>query len=264
MHAGYLTWTALAAAGAVASLRRLLAPVVLAAPAVLMAIVGGQTSLVMAALLFSGATLRHRPLLAGAMFGIAACIKPQVVVLVPLVLLAAGQWRMLAGAAATGLLLCLAATLAYGPAVWSDWLGSLPAFLAANDGVWSGRYLALPGLWKVAALAAGVLASLYAGRRGRIELGTFIAVAAALLGSLHAMDYDAAILAPFAVSAALGWGWWGLLYLPPLLWPPTTWCVLVLGALAILKLSRREVSGSPDGGQAGDPEPSSPPAAQPR
>ena len=264
LQAGYLSWTALAAAGAVASLRRLWAPVMLAAPAALMAIVGGQTSLVMAALLFGGATLRHRPLLAGAMFGIAACIKPQVVVLVPLVLVAAGQWRMLVGAAATGLLLCLAATLAYGPAVWSDWLGSLPAFLAANDGVWSGRYLALPGLWKVAALAAGIVASAYAGRRGRLELGIFIAVAAALLGSLHAMDYDAAILAPFAVSAALGWRWWGLLYLPPLLCPPTTWCVLVLGALAIVMLARRGVAGSPDGGKARRREPSDPQVAQPR
>ena len=239
MQVGYLTWTALAAAGVVASLRRLWAPVVLAAPAALMAIVGGQTSLVMAALLFGGATLRHRPLLAGAMFGVAACIKPQVVVLVPLVLLAAGQWRMLVGAAASGLLLCLAATLVYGPAVWSDWLGSLPAFLAANDGVWSGRYLALPGLWKIAALAAGVVASAYAGRRGRIELGIFIAVAAALLGSLHAMDYDAAILAPFAVSAAFSNRWFGLAYAGALAFPPNALTVLAMLAFATWSLLQR-------------------------
>jgi hypothetical protein len=230
--AAYLGWTALCAAAAVASLRRLSAPLVLATPAMFMAIVGGQTSLVMAALLFTGATLRHRPLLAGALLGVAACIKPQVVVLVPLVLLAAGQWRSLAGAAAAGLSLCLAATLCYGVGVWSDWLGFLPTFLAANDHAFAARYLALPGLWKAAALGAGVLASAYAGRRGRIELGVFVAVAAALLGSLHAMDYDAAILAPFAMSAAVSNRWFGLPFAAALAFPPSAMSVLALMVLA--------------------------------
>ena len=145
-------------------MRRLWAPLLLAVPAVLMAVISGQTSLLMGALLFTGATLGNRPLLAGAIFGVAACIKPQVMVLLPLVILFAGQWRILASAAATGLVLCLAATLLYGAQIWADWLLSLPGWRHANDGiwaeryawagrfVWAGRYLALPGLWKIAAL----------------------------------------------------------------------------------------------------------------
>lgn len=236
MQAGYLSWVALSTAGLVASMRRLSAPLLLATPAVFMAEVGGQTSLIMGALVFLGATLRQRPLLAGALFGVAACIKPQAVVLLPLVLLAAGQWRMLMGAAASGLSLSLAATLVYGPGVWSDWLGSLPAFLAANDKAWTGRYLALPGLWKFAALAAGAAAAAYAGRRGQLELGTFIAVAAAMLSSLHTMDYDAAILAPFAVSAALSNRWSGIFYAAGIAFPPSAPTVLALAGFATWSL----------------------------
>ena len=237
LSAGYLGWIALSASSLVASLRRLAAPVVLAVPAVFMAGIVGQTSLFMGALLFAGATLPKRPVLAGVLFGVAACIKPQVLVLVPLVLLAAGQWRTLASAAASGLILCLAASLVYGPGAWLDWLTSLPAFLQINDARFTGRYLALPGLWKIGALLVGAAACWLAGRSGQIERGVFIAIAAALLGSLHAMDYDAAILAPFAVSAALSLRWPAFAYAAALIVLPSVWTVLAMGALATLDLS---------------------------
>lgn len=232
MTVGYLAWVALSAAGLVASMRRLSAPLTLAVPAVLMGVVGGQTCLMMGALLFAGATFSSRPVLAGALLGVAACIKPQVVVLLPFVLLAARQWRMIGGAVGAGLLLSLAATLAYGPGVWLDWLGSLPRFLEANDATWSGRYLSLPGLWKIVALAAGAATAAYAAWRGQLERGVFVAVAAALLGSLHAMDYDAAVLAPFAVSAALANRWLTLPYVAALAFPPSPWTILAMAALA--------------------------------
>jgi glycosyl transferase family 87 len=232
LKSGYLAWVALSAAGLMASMRRLSAPVTLAVPAVLMVLVGGQTSLAMGALLFAGATLAGRPALAGVLFGVAACIKPQVIVLLPLVLLAAGQWRMIAGAVAAGLLLCLAATLLYGLDIWADWLRSLPGFLKANDSAWTGRYLALPGLWKIGALVGGAALAIAAARRGQLELAIFIATATALLSSLHAMDYDAAILAPFAVSAALRNRWLAICYVPALALPPSPWTVLAMTAVA--------------------------------
>jgi len=236
MTVGYLAWVALSAAALVASTRRLSGPLTLAVPAVLMGVVGGQTCLIMGALLFAGATFRNRPALAGALLGVAACIKPQVVVLLPLVLLAGREWRMIAGAVGAGLLLCVAATLAYGPGVWLDWLGSLPSFLKANDNVFSDRYLALPALWKVAALAGGAAAAAWAGWRGHLERGVFIAIAAALLGSLHAMDYDAAILAPFAISAAFANRSLALPYVAALALPPSPWTVLAMAGLATLSL----------------------------
>ncbi|WP_372786895.1 glycosyltransferase family 87 protein [Phenylobacterium sp.] len=231
---GYVAWCGLSAAAIVASLRRLLAPAVMVFPIVLLSEVNGQTSLIMGACLFAAATLERRPILAGALLGLAACIKPQVVVLAPLVFLAAGQWRVLASAMVTGLVLCLAATLVYGVGAWTDWLASLPGFLQVNDAAWTRRYLSLPGAWKIVALAAGAAAAWWAGRRGRVELGVFIAIAAALLGSLHAMDYDEAIFAPFVLSAALARRWWGLPYAGALLLPASPWSVLALAVLAIV------------------------------
>jgi hypothetical protein len=231
---GYALWCGLSAAAIVASLRRLLAPAVLMFPIVLMSEINGQTSLIMGACLFAAASLERRPILAGTLLGLAACIKPQVVVLAPLVLLAAGQWRVLASAAVTGLALCAASTLAYGVGIWADWLGSLPDFLRVNDAAWAQRYLALPGAWKVVALAVGAIMAWWAGRRGRVELGVFIGIAAAFLGSLHAMDYDVATLAPFAISAALVRRWWGLPYIGGLLLTASPWSVLVLGVLAMV------------------------------
>jgi hypothetical protein len=229
---GYYGWLGLSAAGLMASLRRFSAPLALIAPSVLMAEIAGQTSLAMAALLFAAATTRDRAWLVGLLLGLALCIKPQVAVLVPLVLLAAGQWRALAGAAATVALMSLAATAVYGLHIWSDWLQSLPGFLAANDGHWTGRYLALPGPWKLAALAGGALAAIHAGRQGRVELGVFIAVAAAFLGSLHAMDYDGAVLAPFAVSQAFSNRWSVAPYLVAAAFPPNVLTTLALALLA--------------------------------
>ena len=72
----------------------------------------------------------------------------------------------------------------------------------------------------------------------------FIAVAAALLGSLHAMDYDGAVLAPFAVSAAFSNRWFGLAYAAAIAIPPSVLTVLapnepakrVVGAAAVAGL----------------------------
>jgi Glycosyltransferase family 87 len=233
---GYVAWCALSAAAVVVSQRRLLAPAVLLVPTVLLSEVNGQTSLIMGACLCAASSLHRRPILAGALLGLAACIKPQVVILAPLVFLAAGRWRVLASAATAGLVLCLAATLVYGVGAWTDWLASLPEFLRVNDSDWAKRYLALPGAWKIVALVAGAAAAWWAGRRGRVELGVLIAAAAALLGSLHAMDYDAAILAPLALVAALSRRWWGLPYAGALLLPASPWSVLMLGVLAIIDM----------------------------
>ncbi len=231
---GYFAWVAFSAAAIVLSLRRLIAPIVLLVPIVFLAEINGQTSLIMGACLFGAATLSRRPMIAGALLGLAVCIKPQVVVVLPLAFLAAGLWRVMISAALTALLVCLVATLAYGVGAWTDWLGSLPTWLHVNDATWAHRYLALPGAWKIVALVMGAGAVWWAARRGRLELGVLIGVAAALLGSLHAMEYDLAILAPFAISAGLARRWWGLPYGAALLAPASPWVVLALALMAVV------------------------------
>ena len=62
---------------------------VFAMPQVVLAIVLGQTTLWIGALLIWGVwLLRERPLLAGLLFGIAAAVKPQFAILIPVALLA--------------------------------------------------------------------------------------------------------------------------------------------------------------------------------
>ena len=231
LPAANFVWITVSATAIVACGRRLWAPLILASPAVFMAGMIGQTSLIMGALVFAATTLRRRPILSGVCLAIAACIKPQIVVLIPIALAAAGQWRMLASTAATGLLLCALSALAYGPQLWLDWLLSLPGFLRFNDLKFTGRYIAVPGNWRVVVLVAGGCVAWLAGRAGEVERGVFVAVATALLGSLHAMDYDAAILAPFVFTAARRDRWTALGCVAALAIPPSTWSVLAFLAL---------------------------------
>jgi alpha-1,2-mannosyltransferase len=90
----------------------------LAFPAVLINIGHGQNGFLTAALM-GGAllALERRPALAGILIGL-LIYKPQFGLLIPIALIAAGQWRAIAAAAATVAVLTLAATLAFGPQVW--------------------------------------------------------------------------------------------------------------------------------------------------
>jgi len=91
----------------------------------------GQTTLLMGALVL-GALLAmpERRLLAGSMLGIAATIKPQTIVMIPVALLAIREWRVIASATATATGISIIATIMFGVKFWYDWLGVLPQFLA--------------------------------------------------------------------------------------------------------------------------------------
>jgi hypothetical protein len=180
-------------------------------PPVLLVVTHGQTSFLVAALLGMGALLaRERPLVAGAMFGLAV-IKPQFGPLVPLVLLLTGEWRVIAAAAATAAALALAATLAVGPQVWSDWLALSGAAqnAMANGAIGFGKMVsvfaglrligapaplayALQGV--VSALAVGAIAAAARGRRYNLALGSAM-LAGAPLVTPFVLDYDMVLLA---------------------------------------------------------------------
>jgi hypothetical protein len=108
---------------------------VAAFPPVFVTLTHGQTSFLVAALLGGGLLLvGRRPWLAGVLIGLAT-IKPQFGLLVPLALLASGQWRTIAGAGAAALGLAALTTLAFGPEVWADWLAiTRTASAATADG----------------------------------------------------------------------------------------------------------------------------------
>jgi glycosyl transferase family 87 len=91
----------------------------------------GQTTLPMGALVLGALlVMSERKLVAGAMLGIAATIKPQAVVMVPVALLAIQEWRVIASATVTVIVISIIVTIIFGFNIWYAWLGAVPRFVA--------------------------------------------------------------------------------------------------------------------------------------
>lgn len=98
------------------------------APTTILTVVAGQNGLITSALLIGGFRLMpRRPWLAGVLLGLLA-FKPQLFVLLPVVLLAGRRWRTLAATGLTVAALVGASLLAFGPPIWTAWLTALPRF----------------------------------------------------------------------------------------------------------------------------------------
>jgi hypothetical protein len=92
------------------------------APAVTVNIWTGQNGFLTTAMLVGGLIqLDRRPVLAGVLFGMLS-IKPQLGVLLPLMLLLTGRWRTIAAAAATIAVLVTATSIVFGPHVWTAYI----------------------------------------------------------------------------------------------------------------------------------------------
>jgi hypothetical protein len=84
----------------------------------------GQAGFLVAGLLgLSLGLMARRPFLAGLCLGLLSC-KPQYGIMFPVVLLVAGQWRMIAGACVNVAGLALAVTGLYGMAIWRAYAGA--------------------------------------------------------------------------------------------------------------------------------------------
>jgi hypothetical protein len=99
----------------------------LASPAVLQAIITGQTGLLTASLIaLTGSFAERQPLLAGVAAGLLT-VKPQFGLLIPVALVASGSWRTFWVATVTAIALAGASVAAYGVAPWFAFLASLQA-----------------------------------------------------------------------------------------------------------------------------------------
>src|SRR5262249_35509775 len=88
-------------------------------PPVVFAAAAGQSATWLGAAMIGGCLLLdRRPALAGALLAIAACLKPQAMVMAPLLLW--GRWRAMGAAVAAGCGL-VAASLLFGPQLWLEW-----------------------------------------------------------------------------------------------------------------------------------------------
>jgi hypothetical protein len=96
-------------------------------PAVILNVWTGQNGFLVAAILIGGLTmLDRRPILAGVLFGILS-IKPQLGILLPLVLALQGRWRTIVAAATTIAVLVAAASAIFGPGIWTAyWYDAMP------------------------------------------------------------------------------------------------------------------------------------------
>jgi hypothetical protein len=122
----YLVWCAVSGALYVAVVaqneRRVLHLVLMTiAPAVSVNLYVGQNGFLTAALLIGGLlALDRRPLLAGVLFGLLT-IKPQLGILLPVMLILTGRWRTIVAAAITAVALVGGTALVFGPKVWTDY-----------------------------------------------------------------------------------------------------------------------------------------------
>jgi alpha-1,2-mannosyltransferase len=187
------------------------------APGVAVCIFFGQNGFYTAALLIGGLLcLDRRPVLAGVLFGILT-IKPQLGLLLPVVLLLERRWLTIVVALATAACLVAATALLFGPDVWlAFWHKVIPQqqwLTAHGDGLllvmvasvfYGARLLHLPeGLaWAmqglVAALAVGAVVWAFWKRRDRV-LALSLLIAATFLVTPYILNYDMVVLG-FAVA----------------------------------------------------------------
>ncbi len=246
----------------------------LASPAALLTLVLGQTSFFAGALLLGGlALLRERPVLAGIAFGLLT-LKPQMGLLLPILLLARGEWKAIVAASLTTGALVALSCAALPPDLWLLWAQSLPQIqrdyfgdgVNLNVMITPAANLVHLGAGTGTAMAAQTACTLVAGcavfiaaRRTEHGLAVAVLLAATLLAQPHAYAYDAVIL---PAALALGWrancpAWLkvlgGLVYLAPLamLSPLASWCLyapplaLLLAGLTALALKAPRGANSP-------------------
>ncbi|MFI4935226.1 MAG: glycosyltransferase family 87 protein [Caulobacterales bacterium] len=202
-------------AGQVKSQRILILTAMVLSPASVLVMITGQLTFVIAAMVVVGLlSLKTRPILAGVLFGLAGSIKPQTLILLPVAMIAIGQWRVLVSAGVTAALAALASVAVFGLHAWLEWLAAVPRFehfIMTTPGLQRG-VITPTGLGVTLALDPGSLATwrlLFA--VGAVALAWFVfrntqdpaRRLAALLGgglfiSPYAMHYDAALLAPAA------------------------------------------------------------------
>lgn len=193
------------------------------AKAALVAVSGGgafycfwwtQNGFLTAALLTAGlALLDRRPLLAGMFLGLLT-IKPQLGLLIPIALLAGRRWQAIGSAAATFLLLALAAEAFLGRGIWETFLtsvGQASGFLQSGN-LWFKQQsifaLVFPILgpgpaWAMHGALAAVLAVIVGwmwSRPGPPWVKSSVLISASLLVSPYLYPYDAV---PLTAAAAM-------------------------------------------------------------
>jgi alpha-1,2-mannosyltransferase len=178
------------------------------APGIAVCIFFGQNGFYTAALLIGGLlSLDRRPVLAGVLFGILS-IKPQLGLLLPVILLLERRWVTIGAAVATVAVLVAATAMLFGWNIWieywqkvvpqQEWLtahGGGLLFAMVSSVLFGARLLSLPasvawGLqWFVAALALAAVVWTYWKRRDP-TLSLALLITATFLFTPYILNYD--------------------------------------------------------------------------
>jgi hypothetical protein len=187
-------------------------PVAAAFPAVFINLGHGQNGFLTAGLMGAALVTLEQPALSGLCLGL-LCYKPQFALVIPIALVAAGRWGVIASAALTVIVLVVASCFCFGLDSWTAFLASTEtsrkvlleqgsvgyeklqsAFAAVR--LWGGSVplsYAVQGV--VSALA--VLVTAWAWRTSDDRaLKAALLVSATALTSPHMLDYDLMLLAP--------------------------------------------------------------------
>jgi alpha-1,2-mannosyltransferase len=192
----------------------------LAAPAAAINLVTGQNGFFTTALFVGGLRLlQRRPVLAGVLFG-CLTIKPQLGLLLPIMLVSEGRWRTVLAATGTALALAGLTTAMFGAAIWSDYAAKVapvqawvmaegkgiftvmmptPFMNARIAGLDAGMAYAVQGV----ASAMGLAAMLWTFVRRRDPLISALVLATAtFLVSPYAFDYDMGLFTALLLGLA--------------------------------------------------------------
>lgn len=195
-------------------LQPLTVAVLAALPASSVCIAAGQSGFLTGALLLGGLRLaKARPWLAGLLLGLLT-FKPQLGLMVPVALAAAGAWRAFGAAAAVTAALSALTLLAFGPSAWVDWLTTLPGYqshfdlnlgnlhlqptVTANLAMAGAPAGATRTVQMLMAAAMAVLVWMSC-RRGLSRTAVAVVAAATIAANPHAFFYDL----PMLMAAAL-------------------------------------------------------------
>lgn len=178
------------------------------APAVFLNAFFGQNGCFTAALLIGGLTcLDRRPILAGVLFGILT-VKPQLGLLLPVMLVLTGRWRTILSAAVTTAALVAATAALYGREVWTGYFelvvpmqqhlqehGQGLLFLIVSSVFYGARLVGLPlGLaWGLQAVVSGLVLAAVVWtfwRRRDAMLSMAFLIVATFLFTPYALNYD--------------------------------------------------------------------------
>lgn len=216
----YVAWILVTAGLFLAASRPYLRPrFAFAHPAgIVNAVIGQNGFLTCSIFLFGLSALAARPFTAGAIFGLLV-IKPQLVVLVPVALLAARQWKAIGGAALSAAALIALAALAFGLEPYRGFLamtGEYAGFMSADRWNWAEQasvfaFLRFFGLPQAVALTAQGVAALIAviltwrAWASGVERRGAVLAAATLLVPPYVFTYDSLLLVlPIAALLADG------------------------------------------------------------